>query len=211
MRSTYNVFNVCGVVITTNYKTNGIYLPAGDRRHFVAWSSVKKEAFTEQYWTDFWKWYEAGGFGHVAAYLGVLDISDFNPHASPPKTETFWEIVNANRSPEDAELADAIDRLGKETIGGDGQSVIVRPEVLTIEQIAAMADAETALWLRDRKNRRIIPHRLENCGYEPVRNDDAKSDGLWKINGKRQAVYARSDLPTRDRLVAVKRLTGQRN
>ena len=74
-----------------------------------------------------------------------------------------------------------------------------------------VADAEIALWIRDRKNRRIIPHRLENCGYEPVRNDDAKSDGLWKINGKRQAVYARSDLPTRDRLVAVKRLTGQRN
>ena len=34
----YSVFNVCGVIMTTNYKTNGIYLPAEDRRHFVAWS-----------------------------------------------------------------------------------------------------------------------------------------------------------------------------
>jgi len=84
------LFNVCGVVITTNYKTNGIYLPAEDRRHYVAWSTVTKEAFTEGYWKQFWAWYEADGFGHVAAYLRALDISDFNPKAAPPKTEAFW-------------------------------------------------------------------------------------------------------------------------
>jgi hypothetical protein len=210
----YNVFNVCGVVITTNYKTNGIYLPAEDRRHYAAWSTVKKEAFTEQYWTEFWAWYEAGGFGHVTAYLRNLDVSDFNPKAAPPKTEAFWEIVNANRSPEDAELADAIDRLGKEDPSKtteDGEPVIIRPDVVTIDMVAAAADAETALWVRDRKNRRVIPHRLESCGYEPVRNDDAKSDGQWKIDGKRQTVYVRNDLSIRDRLAAVRLLTGHRS
>ena len=30
----YSVPNVVGVVITTNHKTDGIYLPADDRRHF---------------------------------------------------------------------------------------------------------------------------------------------------------------------------------
>lgn len=35
----YYVFNLCGVVITSNHKTDGIYLPVDDRRHFVAWSS----------------------------------------------------------------------------------------------------------------------------------------------------------------------------
>ena len=34
----YNVLNLSGVIITTNHKTDGIYLPADDRRHFVAWS-----------------------------------------------------------------------------------------------------------------------------------------------------------------------------
>jgi hypothetical protein len=43
----YDVFNVCGVIITTNYKTNGIYLPSDDRRHFVAWSPAKKEDFDD--------------------------------------------------------------------------------------------------------------------------------------------------------------------
>ena len=75
--------------------------------------------------------------------------------------------------------------------------------------IASRADADTALSIRDRKSRRAIPHRLENCGYEPVRNDDAKSDGQWKINGKRQAVYARKDLSMKDRLTAIKALTGR--
>ena len=35
-------------------------------------------------------------------------------------------------------------------------------------------------WLTDRKNRRVIPHRLETAGYVPVRNPGA-DDGLWKI------------------------------
>ena len=39
----YSVFNVCGVVMTTNHKTDGVYLPADDRRHYVAWSEAKKE------------------------------------------------------------------------------------------------------------------------------------------------------------------------
>ena len=33
------VQNVTFVIITTNHKVNGIYLPADDRRHFVAWSN----------------------------------------------------------------------------------------------------------------------------------------------------------------------------
>jgi Family of unknown function (DUF5906) len=36
----YSVLNVCGVIITTNHKTDGIYLPADDRRHYVAWRQV---------------------------------------------------------------------------------------------------------------------------------------------------------------------------
>src|SRR5262249_38139901 len=85
----YSIFNVCGVIITTNYKTNGIYLPAEDRRHFVAWSDLNKEDFTKEYWDGLWAWYEQGGIGHVVAYLKAIDISDFNPKAPPPKTEAF--------------------------------------------------------------------------------------------------------------------------
>ena len=49
---------------------------------------------------------------HVAAYLASLDISGFDPKAPSPKTPAFWDIVDANRAPEDAELADVLDRMG---------------------------------------------------------------------------------------------------
>ena len=41
----YYVFNCLGLIITTNHKTDGVYLPPGDRRHYVAWSQRKKEEF----------------------------------------------------------------------------------------------------------------------------------------------------------------------
>ena len=115
------MFNVLGLLITTNHKTDGIYLPADDRRHYVAWSDFTKEDFTPDYWNRLWRWYHAGGFEHVAAYLAELDISDFDPKAPPPQTPAFWDIVSANRAPEDAELADVIDALGN-SAGADRQA-----------------------------------------------------------------------------------------
>src|SRR4029077_7730646 len=47
----YSIPNVCGVIITTNHKTDGIHLPADDRRHFVAWSELSKDDFEPEYWT----------------------------------------------------------------------------------------------------------------------------------------------------------------
>jgi hypothetical protein len=193
----HSVLNVCGVIITTNHKTDGIYLPTDDRRHFVAWSDLAKEDFTPAYWDDLWGWYAASGNCHVAAYLAGLDLSTFNAKAPPPKTAAFWEIVDANRAPEDAEIADTIDLLGN-------------PPATTIDRIATMAEAELQCWIRDRKNRRQIPHRMEECGYVRVRNEAAK-DGLWVINGKRQVIYARNNLSIRDRIDAAGKLANQCN
>lgn len=191
----YSVLNVCGVVITTNHKTDGIYLPADDRRHFVAWSDLTLADFTPAYWNDLYRWYAAGGYGHVAAYLSELDISDFDPKAPPVKTAAFWDIVDASRAPEDAELADALESLGY-------------PPATTIATVSSRAAGDFALWANDRKNRRQIPHRMEAAGYVPVRNDTA-NDGLWKIDARRQVIYARRELSIRDRIVAAQKLTGR--
>jgi hypothetical protein len=188
----YSVMNCCGVVITTNHKADGIYLPPDDRRHFVAWSDLTKEVFAENYWARLWRYYDDDGDRHVAAYLAKLDISEFDPKAPPPKTDAFWAIVDANRAPEDAELADVIDLLGK-------------PDATTILRLAEASNTDLSQWITDRKNRRVIPHRLEQCGYVPIRNDSAES-GLWYINGKRQTVYARSDLSISDRFRAAQAL-----
>jgi hypothetical protein len=190
------VLNCCGIIITTNYKLNGIYLPADDRRHFVAWSHLTKDDFFADYWGDLWGWYRNGGCGHVAAYLAALGISGFDPKAPPPKTEAFWAIVDANHAPEDSELADILDRLGN-------------PDATTLSRVAYLADADFGMWLRDRKNRKQIAYRMERNGYVAVRNEVAK-DGLWRIHDKRQVIYAKVSLSVRERYLAAQRLAGQR-
>jgi Family of unknown function (DUF5906) len=109
----YSVPNVCGVVITTNYKSDGIYLPADDRRHYVAWCELTKENFSTGYWNALYQWYEVEGYRNVAAYLSQLDLSNFDSKAPPPTTPSFWAIVGANRSPEDADLADVLEAIGE--------------------------------------------------------------------------------------------------
>lgn len=184
------IFNVVGVIITTNHKANGIYLPADDRRHYVAWSDLSKEDFTEAYWKGLWDWYDGGGRAHVAEYLRTLDLSGFNPKAPPPKTPAWHDIVNSNRAPEDAELADALDG-------------IAWPDAVTLSAIVGSHScaATFAAFLTDRKNSRQIPHRLEAVGYTAVYNESVK-DGLWKALGKRQVIYAKKDLETRQRIAA---------
>ena len=83
---------------------------------------------------NLWRWYREGGSGHVAAYLAELDLAAFDPKAPPPKTPAFWDIVDANRAPEDAELADILDKLE-------------RPAATTLIRIANQATGDgAALW-----------------------------------------------------------------
>lgn len=189
----YAVPNVCGVIITTNHKSDGIHLSPDDRRHHVAWSEAEKEDFSEDYWRVIHSWYDSGGAEHVTAYLDTLDLSDFNAKAPPPKTEAFWAIVDASRAPEDAELADLLDSLN-------------RPDAVPLSRLVSAAHgAHVAIgeFMKDRRNRRAIPHRLDDCGYSPIRNSDAK-DGLWKINGRREAMYGKKELTERNRFAAAR-------
>jgi hypothetical protein len=184
----YYAFNCVGVVIGTNYKTDGIYIAEQDRRHFVAWSDLRKVDFPPTYFNELWDWFDAGGAGHVAAYLAELDLTDFNPKRPPPRTDAWWAIVDANRAPEESELADAIDKLGN-------------PPALTLDDIVVKAPALD--WLMERKSRRAVPYRLERCGYLPVRNP-ANKDGVWKIKDKRCVIYGRKELSFSERVQAVR-------
>jgi isopentenyl diphosphate isomerase/L-lactate dehydrogenase-like FMN-dependent dehydrogenase len=71
--------------------------------------------------------------------------------------------------------------------------------------IAASRQSDFIEYLKDRKNSRRIPHRLEACGYTQIRNPDA-DDGLWRLRGRRQVIYARNNRSLADRLGAAKRL-----
>jgi hypothetical protein len=196
----YYVPNLCGVIVTSNHKTDGLYLSADDRRHLVAWSSMSKDDFASDYWRNLYHWYAGGGTAAIAHYLASRDLSGFDAKAPPPKTSAFWEIVNANRAPEDAELADVLDDLGQ-------------PDVVTLDRVASQASAlqpAFAEWLRDSKlNARRIPHRFEDCGYVAVRNPN-DSEGRWKIGGRRHTIYGKITLSESERIDAAYRLSGAR-
>lgn len=187
----HSVSNVCGVVITTNHETDGMFLPRDDRRHYVTWSTKTPADFPEGYWNTLHGWYDhEGGRGHVAAYLASYDLTKFDPKGQPEKTAAFWAIVDANRPIEDAELSDVLDALDN-------------PPAITLKLLGDACPSESLRnWLSDRKNSRQIPHRMKTADYVPIRNE-AATDGLWKMDGKRQVVYVKQSLSVHERRAAV--------
>jgi hypothetical protein len=96
-------------------------------------------------------------------------------------------------------LADVLDDLG-------------RPDVVTLNDVAnraAILQPPFAEWLRDRKNRRAIPHRFEDCGYVAVSNPN-DTEGHWKIDGTRHTIYGKASLTVRDRIAAAFKSAGAR-
>lgn len=167
-----------------------MYLPPDDRRHYVAWSEAVMSDFDKAYWDTLFGFYDAGGRENIAAFLAGYDLSQFDAKAAPPKTAAFWQLVEANEAPEQAGLADTIERVLKHI------------QAFTLSDlIYHSSDDETLAWLEDRKNRRTFPHRIESAGFTRVRNDTS-DDGLWRIDGKRQTIYAKKELSERERIIA---------
>lgn len=188
----YPVKNVCGVIITTNHKQGGIYLPSDDRRHYVAWSDKDKTDFTEKYWNDLWNWYENGGFQNVYSLLTGWDLSDFNPKAPPEKTDAFWEFVDAGRSEQDSELAHALEKMNN-------------PTAVTMDQIKTEAEWSLKDWLNDRRNRSKIPHKMANIGYEKIVRKDV-NDTRFSTSCGRKLVYGNLNYSKRERIDAANKL-----
>ena len=186
------ILNVVGVIYTTNHKTDGIFLPPDDRRHFVAWSDVTPGDLPAGHWPRYWKWIEGEGSEHVAAFLATRDLSLFDPKAPPPKTPAWHAIVAASAEPQDAELLDVLDEMGDMSwLGGQPG----RPDAITIQDVREWCKSGgLSEFFSDRKNRRVIPHRFERAGYVMESNPNEK-DGRWRINGARQVIYVRHDIP----------------
>jgi len=203
----YYVINAMAVVFTTNHRTTGIYLPADDRRHYVMWSEKVKTDFEQPYWDKLWAYYDNGGDAHVMAYLQQLDLTNFNPKAPPPKTQAWHDIVDANTTSEDSELADALDNLGTDNPNDKDQKIW--PDVVTVEMIKNQTKSHITdrflYWLEDRRNGRTISHRFDSCDYEIIRATSNK--GRWIINGARQAVYAKKTLSKHEQYTKAEELS----
>lgn len=187
----FYITNVVGVIVTTNYR-DGMYLPPDDRRFFVAWSELSSGDFNEGYWTGLYEWYARGGDEHVTAYLASLDLSDFNPKAPPPWTAAKEMMVDAGRDDNLSPIGDALDRI-KEA----GFSI----DAVTLTDLATRVDSEDVrvMLTGGGKSARRVPHLMEACGYVKVVNEYSPSDGKWRVDGKRQIIYARRQLSLQER------------
>jgi hypothetical protein len=188
-RQEFYVPNLCGVIITTNHKAAGIFLPPEDRRHFVSWSPLELSDFEDGYFKTIWGFYFNGGVHHVAAYLHTLNLAGFDAEAPPPKTQAFWEMVNSGRFAEAVDLANALDQLGN-------------PHTVTFDDLADPSGPVNAEFIVTiRQNKRMFPRWMEQCGYRHVNNPDNPRDGLWRIKrlgeaeSKPRSVYGKSDIP----------------
>lgn len=103
------------------------------------------------YFVRFFEWLEAGGTGHVAAWLRWRDISRFSAKAPPPRT-TGWDAVAGTWEAPDDCVARALERLG-------------RPDVLFGQELidGAFDDKEEILGMM--KSPRKIGHRMQRDGY----------------------------------------------
>lgn len=190
------ILNVMGVIFTTNNRTDGLFLPSDDRRHFVAWSELTRDEFHTAYWEKLYTWYDNGGCGHVAAYLRSFNLSEFDPKAPPPKTPAFHAIVATNQDPDLGVILDLIERLGS-------------PCAFTLDMLqkAAAVSGQSEIYddLFDRKYRRSIPHKLDRAGYTCVPNPDT-SDQLWRVDGSRRVIYCRKSLQPQAQVRAAREL-----
>jgi hypothetical protein len=192
----YYIRNLVGVIYTTNHKVGGMYLAPDDRRHFVAWSPREMDDFKpgyKEYFDAIWAVYNDGGRDAIASYLHTLDLADFHPKAPPPKTEAFHEMVMAARNPEAGELEGLLARIDS-------------PPIVTLDDLISKGTSyqvgidghsfgvtdESLEWIKDRRNRKMLPRWFEQCGYGIVRNIESKQ-GLWTIGGKKQMVYGKRD------------------
>jgi len=140
-----------------------------------------------------YRWYEDGGSAHVGSHLGAMNLNGFDCKAPPPKSPAFWSIVQTGEAPESGELRDIVEHLDKKSM--------TLNDLVTGAQDLSYFDMSSEL--QDRKNRRSMPHKLERVGYSPVRNPDAE-DGLFKIAGKRQTVYAQMSLSISEQIKAAR-------
>ncbi len=194
-------------ILTTNHLTDGLFIPPEDRRVYLAWSRAQPTKFSKEFWDAYFLRLKGGDDEHVAAFLQARDLSKFSPGEPPIKTEAWKQAVAANRAPADAELSDLLDAMADDWAFETGELGCARPFAVTLDQMHRHPRATHALRLLfgDRGKARTAAHRLATAQFGSFDNPD-RADGLWKINGRAQTVYAWAELSPGEKMNAVAEL-----
>lgn len=191
------VINVLRVFITTN-DWMAMYIPPEDRRMFIMHSTLAQRWHElegdPQYFQRLFAWFERGGGAHVAAWLRVRDLSQFNPKAQVARTAGWEAVSNTWSEPEDA-VGQALDLLG------------TPPVVFGAEMLHVQFDGREEL-AGQLKSPRKIGHRMQRAGYIAVKPTDGdrwvvrREDGTLLFRS-RLAFVKQSAIPPRGSAVAM--------
>jgi hypothetical protein len=103
-----------------------------------------------------WKWYKAGGFSAIGAYLMARDVSKFNPSAAPLWTEFKANLVEHGMSMAESYLVEQMrNRVGefsRGVIGSPFHSLCDRlagsaPSGVKVPQAALLHALKEAGWI----------------------------------------------------------------
>jgi hypothetical protein len=176
----------CGVVLTTNHMTTGIFIPADDRRYDVIECATKVEMGlnsdeeAKEYFGDLWGWYNNDGAApHIAAFLQERNIKKFSAASGQRKTSAHTTIVVSNMS-NDHWAIDALEELGE-------------PEMVRADAVLSIAMKEGNGNLTIKELNARLQATMIRAGYNVFRNPERR-DGRWKFGKKLSTVYVRRDV-----------------
>lgn len=195
----YSVRLHCGVIITTNHLTSGIYIPDDDRRYDVIRCATRREMGIDEiserraYFDRLWQWYEhENGAANIYAALLERDISHFSASTGQRTTDAHQEIVQVNMV-NDQWCVDALEQLEQQNI--------FRADHLW--EIVQQQDPD----MTRMKFNRSVGHVLKRIGYTRLVNPSVR-DGRWRVqSGERkvlvQVYYRPSEIDTIDAMRSV--------
>lgn len=216
-----NLYN--GTVLTTNHLTDGLYIPAGDRRYYVikcaSWNELGDIASNKaEYFDKLFNWFRNGdgvdgvpGYTYIGNYLfWGRDVSGFDVNVCPEETAAKLEVINAGAEVPDwldealVTYSNIVTKTAEDLNGaagspaGDFRAVLleVSPELRPrVINVRKLKDIIDALGTeRNLTNGRIIAG-LKRAGYEKV--ESGSKDGKWqfRVDGKqaKETFYALSD------------------
>jgi hypothetical protein len=110
-----------------------ISLASQDRRWFCVWSTAPRMDSRQA--KRIWDWYRSGGFVAIAKWLGLRDVSKFNPSAPPMWTEFKANLVEHGMSMAESFLVEML----KNKTGEFSRGVIGSPFHSLCDRLAGQA------------------------------------------------------------------------
>ena len=189
----YYVLNVIGVIITTNHKVGGLFLPPDDRRHFVAWSTVEPSAFSPDLLGGILGEAQRGRRGS-----GRRSSQDARPRPLQPQGAAAAHagvLRDGQRHALRGGERDGRHHRAPRKTQRAGHRPISSPEPTPSAATSFVA------FLQDAKMAACRPSP-RNCGYRRLSNPYDKR-GRWLVGGERVGgVYVRKNLTDREGIAA---------